>query len=217
MSVLTIPTPNTDRSLLTLAELRSLAGVTDNSRDVELQAMGAYVSAMITRACHVVVASIGAIPPTLRFEPVTETFRHTEYNTRETLALSRQPVTSIISVTENDKVLATTDYEMDSGLLRRRSGNVRVCWPFYGWPTGTVEVAYEAGWATVPDDLKYCAIIFAQAQIAMGDRDPTLKRKVTQGVSEYEWWVSPADTMLPAAVTDMLELGGYVRKWGWMA
>jgi len=217
MSVLTIPTPNIDRSLLTLAELRSAAGVTDNSRDAELTALGAYVSAMITRACHVVVASTGAIPPTLRLETVTETFRHTEYATREALALSRQPVTEILSVTENDKLLAATDYEMDSSLLRRRSGNVWVCWPFYGWPTGTVEVTYSAGWAVVPDDLKYCAILFAQAQLAQGDRDPTLKRKVTQGVSEYEWWVSPADTMLPATVINMLELGGYVRQWGWMA
>jgi hypothetical protein len=48
--MLQIPSPNTDRSLLTIAELRAAAGVTGTARDAELQVVGDATAALITSA-----------------------------------------------------------------------------------------------------------------------------------------------------------------------
>lgn len=206
--MLIIASPNADRSLLTLAERRSAAGVTDNSRDIELTALGGYVDAAITKACRVSVD--GATPPTLRLESVSETWRLTWEHS--SLILARRPVVAITSVTENDTLLtADDDYEIEtaSGLLYRLSGGTRIC-----WPCGVIAMPYSAGYATVPDDLKYAAIKFMRALLQSGDRDPMLKMKRTEGVSEYQWWVDPTkDSIVPAEVMDILSLGGYVNTW----
>src|SRR3954471_20044209 len=109
--MLTIASPNTDRSLLTLEEIRVAAGLapTDNSKDATLVPLGAYVSASITSACK--VAKSGVIPPTLRLETVTETFLFKSL--QRSLVLARRAVTAITSVTENNSVLSTDDYTID--------------------------------------------------------------------------------------------------------
>lgn len=215
MSVLTIAAPNTDRSLLSIDELRSAAGVSDSARDGELTALGNYISATITNACNVARASIGAIPPTLRLEALTESFRLKDYR-HEAITVARRPVVSIVSVTERDVVLATTDYELENNLLYRLSGTQRICWPFYSnWqPTHTV-ISYTAGWETVPDDLKYAAIRFVQTALAVSGRDPMLRSKSTEGVASYSWYQK--SSQVPPEVMDILEMGGYVRKWGWLS
>jgi hypothetical protein len=117
--MLTIATPNTDRSLLTIAQLRVAAGLesTDSSRDATLIPLGAYISASITSACK--VAKAGVIPPTLRLETVTETFLFKSL--AKSLVLARRPVVEIVSVTQSDSLLADTDYTLDaaSGVLYR--------------------------------------------------------------------------------------------------
>lgn len=202
--MLTIASPNTDRSLLTTAELRGAAGVGDNSRDAELIPLGRYVSAMITKACRVSAAA--GIPPTLRSEAVVETFR---IGCKQgSVVLSRRPVTEISAVSEDGEDLADGDYEIDgSGILYRLSSNVRS-----EWLRAEVSVSYTAGWATVPDDLKYAAIKFVRAELTTGSRDPLLKRLKVDGISEREWWVEPTkDTVVPSDVLDILRRGGYVN------
>lgn len=205
LSVLTIPSPNTDRSLLTLAELRAAAGVMDNSKDSVLVPLGNYVSAMITSACK--VARSGAIPPTLRLEDVEETFRLK--SEQQSLVLARRPVTGIDTVVISDSEQGADDYEYEaaSGLLYRLCGGGRTC-----WPCGETVVSYSAGYATVPDDLKYAAIRFVQAETTNAGRDPYLKRLRIEGLSEREWWVEPSkETVVPADVMSILVAGGYVN------
>ena len=207
---LTIDSPNADRALLTLAERRVAAGLSasDNSKDAELNALGAYVDAMITKACN--VAQAGVIPPTLRLETVTETFA---FKSRQNgLFLARKPVVAVASVTEAGYALADDDWELDGQGLYRVSGSVRTM-----WSCGAVEVTYSAGYDVVPDDLKYASIRFIQAERAQGARDPLLKRVRIEGVSEREYWVDPTkDSVVPADVMDILERGGFVTKWGWL-
>lgn len=208
--MLTIALPNTDRTLLTIAELRSAAGVVGSSRDAELTALGGYVSAVITTACQ--VARAGATPPTLRLESVVETFHHRRHQGIDPLIPSRRPVASITSVLEGTAELDASSYQLDGTLLYRLSGDRRGYWRH-----SPVVVSYDAGWATVPDDLRYAAIRFVQSALISGDRDPMLKRKVTVGVSEYEWWVDPTrDSVVPAEVMDILTMGGYVNRWAWL-
>jgi hypothetical protein len=208
--MLTIATPATDRTLLTIAELRAAAGVTDTSRDAELTALGNYIAAVIASACG--VARVGVVPPTLRLESVVETFRCGGLHTRDVLQPARLPVATITSVTEGTSSLGAAEYELDGTLLYRVSGTRRTCWHY-----GPVVIAYDGGWAIVPDDLKYAAMRFVQSALIQGDRDPMLKRKVTVGVSEYEWWVDPTkDSVVPAEVMDILNMAGYVNRWTWV-
>lgn len=206
-SILTVTSPNTDRSLLTAAELRTAAGASDNSQDASLALLGGYVSSSIAKACNVAVD--GVTPPTLRLETATDTFRLV--GSQRELILSRRPVVSITSVTENGTLLTAADYEVDAdaGLLYRLSSSVRIYWPGV-----TIVIVYPAGYATVPDDLKYAAIKFVQAELQQGGRDPLLKRRKIEGVSEYEWWVDPTkDSIIPAEVMDILLRGGYINTW----
>lgn len=206
---LTIASPNTDRSLLTIAELRAAAGVTDNSQDASLTLLGGYVSAAITKACK--VATAGAIPPTLRLESVSETFRlnsHQNY-----VALARRPVVAVASATETDSALDASEYEVDGVLFYKVSSGLRICWPL----SSSLVVAYSAGYETVPDDLKWAAMKFVQAEQSQGSRDPLLKRVQIEGISEREYWVDPTkESVVPGEVMDLLERGDYINKWGWV-
>jgi hypothetical protein len=206
--MLTISSPNTDRSLLTLAELRAAAGATDGSQDAVLTPLGNYVAAMITKACN--VARAGAIPPTLRLETVSETFRLKSQ--QSSLVLARRPVVSFTSVIISSSESDTSDYEYDAaaGVLYNISGDDRIVWPI-----GPTVVVYSAGYATVPDDLKYAAIKFVQGELSNSARDPSLKRLKIEGVSEREWWVpdNPTkDSIVPPDVMDILRRGGYVNE-----
>lgn len=202
--MLTISSPNTDRSLLTLAELRAAAGVSDSSQDATLVPLGNYISATITKACK--VAKAGAIPPTLRLETVTETFRLK--TAQRNLVLARRPVVAITSATFSDD---SVDYEVDeaAGILYQLSGD-----DYIDWGIGPAEITYSAGWSTVPDDLKYAAIRFVKSEISVANRDPTLKRLKIEGVSEREWWIPDnpnVDSIVPPDVMDILIRGGYVN------
>jgi hypothetical protein len=216
--MLQIPSPNTDRSLLTIEELRSAAGVTDSSRDTELQVLGDAIAALITQACQ--VARVGAIPPTLRQEAVVETFNAPVHHGYHWLPIdragalhpSRTPIVSIESVVEGTRTLTTSDYQVDGAAIYRLSSGHRM-----HWQCGPIVVSYTAGYATVPYDLKWAATKFVQAALLENGRDPYLKRKVIMGVSEYEWWIDPTkDSIIPPEVMDILVRGRYVNRFAWM-
>ncbi len=213
--MLTIASPNTDRSLLTLAELRAAVGVSDDSKDATLIPLGAYVSAMITAACK--VQKSGVIPPTLRLETVTETFLFRSL--QKSLVLARRPIVEIVSVTTAGSAIADTDFIVDasSGVLYRSNGEgywiSDFCGPCSYWSCGNTVIEYSAGYDVVPDDLKYAAIKFVQSENTTGSRDPNLKSLRIDGVSERTWWVSDtkATSSIPSETMDILIRGGYVN------
>ena len=209
--------PATDLTLLTIAELRA-AAVADNSQDATLLPLGRYVTSAITKACR--VATDGATPPTLRLETVSDTFRsHSHglgrhsYPARHRghkLELSRKPIVEMISVVENGITLdPATDYSINksAGLLTRLRDD-RESW----WCDGTIVVTDRAGYATAPDDLKYAVIKFVQAITQQAGRDPLLRFKRIEGLSEYRYDPTE-DSIIPAEVMDLLEQGGFVNTW----
>jgi hypothetical protein len=205
--MLTIASPNTDRSLLTLAELRAAAGVSDGSSDATLVPLGNYISAMITRACK--VARAGAIPPTLRLETVTDTLRLK--SAQGNLVLSRRPVVEITSVAESGSALDASYFECDTaaGIIYKLASTART-----DWPIGSIVIEYSAGYDVVPDDLKYAAMKFVKSELSSSARDPTLKSLEIVGVSRREWWIpdNPSnDTVVPTDVMDILVRGGYAN------
>lgn len=207
-SILTVTTEATDRSLLTVQDLRSATGISSGS-DAELAELGRRVSASIVRACH--VRAGGATPPTLRKETLTETFRLD--SPREALILSRRPIVSVTSVTEDDTdVLTTDEYETNdsSGILRRLCSSYPyqpTCWPH----CCKITVVYVAGWETVPDDLRLAGSMLAASLSASTGRDPNVKRIYIHGVEEREYWVPPTtDPLVTQEVLDLL--GPYINS-----
>lgn len=192
---LAVTTAASDTGLLTLAELRAAVGVEGTGDDAALRVLGGRVADLIARACK--VPSAGVTLPTLRLETVTDTFR-LEVGRLQRLTLSRRPIVSVSSVTEAGTVLEATDYEIEAanGILLRLVSDLPA-W----WNCGKIVVAYQAGWATVPADLKAMAAKLAMILWSETARDPSLKRVRIDGVSEREYWVGPADDpLMPAEI-----------------
>lgn len=206
--MLAVTTPATDRSLLTIDELRAATGVATGSA-ADLAALGARVAAAITRGC--LVAAAAAVPPTLRQETLTETFRPPR--PVASLTLSRRPVVAVTSIVMGEVALDTDGFEVEgtAGLVRRLCGD-----RWIAWPCSKIVVVYDAGWAMVPDDLKLAASKLAALLWSSQGRDALLKRERidSPGVdeTEREYWVGPVDgAALPADVTDLL--APYTNVW----
>lgn len=203
--MLTIVTPNTGRLLLTRAEIAAVVSETDGAK---LDALNARVSAMITRECR--VASVGATPPTLRLETVTDTYR---LKSRQgELILSRRPVVEFTSVIEGETELTEgTDYECErsAGLLYRLSDDDRVL-----WSSGLIVVTYSAGWQTVPYDLRELACKLATMIASESGQNASLGSMEIPGViSETYRFGRPDDPLFPAEIMEGLQRGGYVNSW----
>jgi hypothetical protein len=203
--MLTIVTANTDRLLLTRAEIAAVVSETDGAK---LDALNARVSALIVKACR--VPSAGATPPTLRLEDVSDTYRLK--STQKELILSRRPVVTIASLVENSVTLTEgTDFECDTsaGLLYRLSSDCRICWPW-----GLIVATYNAGWQTVPQDLKELTCKLATMIAAETGRDPSLGSMEIPGViSESYRYGRPDDPLIPAEIMEGLQRGGYVNTF----
>ncbi len=183
-SFLTITTPASDLTLLTIAEMRAAAGGITTA-DAALTAMETRCAARITTYCNVAVG-VGA-EPTLRSEVLTETFRLVRASE---LMLARRHNVTIASIVVDGTTLAADEYETDpeSALIRRLSDDVPIRW--YG---NKVVVVYTAGFATVPADLRQAAIDFLNATYRESGRDPLVKseRENIPGIMEKEkaYWV----------------------------
>jgi hypothetical protein len=191
-----------ERGLLSLTELRAATGVTDGSKDAALMALGATVASTLARICR--IPTDGVTPPTFRLETLAETIE-LEFH-QEKLILSRRPIVSVASVVENGVTLLADEYRIEAGagLLQRRISGYRSHWP----ASVDIVVSYDAGWATVPDDLKLAATKTANlfwSESGPTPRDPNLKRERIEGVSEFEYWVPPAsDPLLSAEISELL-------------
>ncbi|TPL40687.1 hypothetical protein [Mesorhizobium sp. B2-4-6] len=185
--MLTITTPATDLSLLTLAEMRAAAGVTAGTAtyDAALVAMEARCASLIMSECGIAVGA-GA-NPTLRSERVTETFRNVH---SLELILARRHNIVIISIVVDGATLDTTEYEVDpeSGLVQRLCDDHPI-----RWCGRKIVVVYTAGFAVVPADLKQAASDFLRSTWLEKSRDPLVKSERTNipGVQEKEiaYWI----------------------------
>lgn len=179
-SFLTITSPADDLTLLDPAEMRAAIGVTDATQDTALQRLSAQAAASIMAECHIAIGAGGE--PTLKQETLTETF-YKVY--REDLVLARRHNVVIISLTEDGVLLAAADYMVDpeSGVVTRFIDDVPRC-----WSAAKIIVVYQAGFETVPSDLKQAAGDFLRAMHGESTRDPFVKgeRVNIPGVEERE-------------------------------
>lgn len=205
--MLEISTAASNLALLTQAELRAAIDHEDASEDAKLSVLGEYAASLITAACRVVPGA--TTQATLLAETGTET---TEVDrSLRFLHLSRRPIISITSVVENTTDLTTDDYRIHKvkGALERRSGST-----WSTWESGVdIIVVYRAGLTTIHPTLKFVAKRLILAFWQEGTRDRLLKRKHTEGVSEYEWWVEPLqDFVMPPDLMDALSRDGFLNE-----
>lgn len=184
-SFLTVTSPASDLTLLTIQEMRDAAGVTGTGSDAALQAMEAQNAASIMSECDIAVGA-GA-PPTLRKERLTETIYQA---CAESLVLSRRHEIAINSIVEDGVTLLNTDFQVDpeSGVVTKLCDDFPVF-----WSAKKIVVVYDAGFATVPGDLKKVATDFLRSTWLEKARDPKIKRERVKvdGVddTETEYWV----------------------------
>jgi hypothetical protein len=174
-SILTITTPATDLTLLTIDEMRAAVGVIGGGSDAALRAMEKRVAAAIMTECGIAVGAGAA--PTLRRETLTETFRQEiRYAAApDALVLARRHDVAIASIVEDDVTLLDADFVVDpeSGIV------TKLCNDFPAWWFARkIVVVYAAGFVTVPEDLKQAAIDFMRLAWFEKNRDPSLKSEV---------------------------------------
>jgi hypothetical protein len=203
--MLTVTSQATDLNLLTLEEVRTACGITDNSQDVALETLRVRVAATIAQQCR--VATDGATPPTLRKETLTEVIRLNR--SMRDLVLSRRPIVSVASITEDGTALDSADYEINSGagLVMRLSSDALTY-----WRACKITIVYDAGWETVPVDLKLAASKLALAFNSEAGRNSNLKRVKVEGLSEREYFYGSADDPLFTEEIESL-LEPFMQQW----
>lgn len=202
--ILTVTTPATDLLLLTDAEARQAIGEAGAAADgAKVLQLRKAVSAAITSRCNVWAS--GAVPATLRLETLSQMNRLD--CPVEQVRLVRRPVVEIVSVTEDGSAVVAADYELDAsaGLLRRLCGDYPSRWGCL-----KVVVAYRAGWATVPDNLRAAAMKLATVVWSEAGRDSGLRSIEIPDVITKEYWVGPADDPLIAREIEEL-LADYIN------
>lgn len=218
-TIFEVTDPASPNVLLTTAEARAAVGITDGSRDTDLDNLVRRISASIFRATK--VRTDGINPPTLLSEELTDTFR-LECHMNGALLLSRRRVTEITTLTEGVTELTEgTDFTADKAsgeLFRLGSTDEQNC-----WPQGTIVVDYVAGFEDVPDDLKLAAEIWLRAlwRDSYGTpaviNDPFTKVEDIPGVRRIERWIPTMNTqtvtMIPPEVEAILYDGGYIETW----
>ena len=95
-----------DLALLTIEELRAAAGVTDDSMDDALDALGLQVSFSLAQTCG--VASDGSHPATFLQESCEDTFWGVCL--RRSLLLSRRPILSLGTVLVDGSEVSEDDF-----------------------------------------------------------------------------------------------------------
>ena len=198
--MLTITTPASDLQLLSIEEMRELAGVTGAGQDDTLNRLGLRIAADICAECNIAIGA--GKPPTLMQETCTETFCDV---CGWTLILSRRHDVEIQSVTVDGASLANDEYEVDaeSGLVARLRDDDRT-----QWSGRKITVVYKAGFAEVPADLARAAADFFRLTWSESSRDLAVKaeRVDVDGVEEREitYWAGALPGSTSGPVPDIV-------------
>lgn len=180
-STISVTTAASDFDLIGLLDVKEELGITSTTSDSKLQRWITATSQRFASICNTVFPE----------QVYSERFRlgahaHAGYF-RGPLLLRRQPVTAILSITEDDTALVEdTDFETDleSGLVYRLSAGNR-----YRWHASAVNVSYSAGYYPIPADLADAVITIIRHRWATSGRDPLLRSQTIEGVGSEAYWV----------------------------
>ena len=142
-------------------------------------------------------------------ETISEVFRLDPWSSVPSLKLSRRPIVSITSVTEDGTAVASEDREFDgdAGMVYRLSSDERV-----SFTARKITVVYVAGFlmpdesgTTLPYPITRAALITAAAMFHAIGRDPALRSESVDGVAAASYLDPRAAALgLPPAAADLL-------------
>ncbi len=210
-SIVTVTTWSDTYDLTTVDRVKLELGITDNDSNDILTALVHEESASFADLVDRVLAS----------ETVTEQFnrRRGDRQHLDALYLTRYPVSSIISVTENqDAALASTLYEVDedTGALYRLS----TIDPSFRtrWSASQVMVAYTGGYTlldTLPRKIEQAVLTMIKNRWFARGRDPSVKSRmiVDVGTWTYSTGVTGVGTMIgqPSDVQEAIDIYRDIR------
>lgn len=174
-----ITLPTEDRSLVSLEDAKSALGITGTASDDAVRSAILRASDLICRQCG--LDAIGNVPPSLKSEDITETFRG---SWGHPLMLSRGFVSAIYMVTEGTTELGETDYFLQGRMLTRLRSDTEAA-----WTCGKVVVEYAAGFDDVPEDLQQICLNVIREQWSAASRDPLLRSETVDGVGRMDFQV----------------------------
>jgi len=196
-SILTVTSAASTYDLTSLTTVKEELSVTDGADDAMLRRWITEESARVASHCRRVFA-LETVREVIRFEP---------YDDRDCVPLSRSPVASLTSVTEDDDTALTTSYyeaDLGAGLLYRLDGSSNREW----WMCSRLTVVYRAGYTLLtglPREIEKATIRLIQHRYYARGRDPYLRAQRVRNVLEQQFWVPSAnESALPPDVRDML-------------
>ena len=205
--MLIVTTPAKSFDLTLLATVKAELGITDRESDAKLKSYIKQASDAVAQFCNRVFA-IETVTETFRIGhlyqsfPLLGSFQH-RYRQHPELILKRYPVTSIISVTENDVVLDATMYELDpnEGTILRLCDDQQA-----NWAAGKTVIVYTAGFSLptgLPNGVERAAIMLVKQYAAGGDRDPLVRTERVDGAGTTEYYQGDG-TGLPPDIQGLL-------------
>lgn len=207
--IATVTTPATSRDLTTLQTVKDTWAITGTADDSFLSRAISQCSAAIERYCNRVF-----IKETVSEDIFLERDSHAYMFPVGVapLQLSRWPVASVSSVTEDGAALTVnTDYKIaaDRGQLIRLDSDGNPT----RWIAQKVVVEYSAGYVlasdatrTLPYDIEDACGRLVWGRYAERRRDPFVKEEVVEGVGRTVYWIPGSDTgNFPPDIADILD------------
>lgn len=192
----------TSTDLVTLDIVKDELNITNNKSDAKLKRYIAEAS----QAAQNFINCILAVETLLdEFWPTRDPYPAVIPGGEDPLQLSKYPVVSVASVTENGDLLTVdSDYLVDIAkgqLIRLDSNGYPKKWPAY-----PIAVQYAAGYAPIPADVAGKIVRMVTGRYYSAGRDPSMMSENIPGVREYRVWVpTGADAgNLPPDVMDVL-------------
>lgn len=199
ISTVVMPAQNYD--LTTLAIVKEEVGVTDGASNGILQRYLSSASAAVAQYCNRMFTA-----ETIKDEFFVQRDCWPHGIDVERLQLSRWPVSSITSITENDVALVeNTDFRIDAAngqLIRLDDGGYPRIWPVY-----PISVVYVGGFSKIPLDVADAVIRMVKARWNARGRDPYLRQESVAGVYEAQYWIATGSDAgnMPPDVVDILD------------
>jgi len=187
--------------LTTLDVVKDELNISDGRSDATLKRYLSWASAALSVECGRVFAAETVqdkVWPARHLSPLAFGF--------EVLQLSRYPVISVASLTEDAAALAEgSDFVVDAsaGQVRRlNSGGRLMC-----WGAAPKVVQYRAGFAEIPGDLQDAVTRMVRNRFRAKGRDSYLMSESIPGVRDARWWIATGDDAgnVPPDIADLID------------
>jgi uncharacterized phiE125 gp8 family phage protein len=196
-SIVTVTSAASSYDLTTLANVKAELGITDGASDAVLRR---YITSASLAAAHY-CNRVFAVETVSELALPGNCYNWTK---SEVLQLSRFPLVTVTSVTEDTTLLTVDDdYLVNSsnGQLIRVSDDVTSQWLL------GVTVVYSSGYATTPADLEDAVIRMVTQRYSAKGRDSALRSEEIPGVRSATYWIATGNEAgnITPDVQDILE------------